>query len=759
MTFLKKEQNKNIKKILYGVVFFIFIWSVGIICSLSWNIYQSYQQSYDRAEAMALSTFNRDQAFRQWIAEHKGIYIRSTNPTNNSDSYTLLDPATFLKKVMTHYPDYFDSSVRMVGVRPLNQMNRPNPLEKKMLDNFAKGLTEYLDYNLIDESYLLGYFKPMKAKPACLSCHIAANFQIGDLIGAAGVYIDLKPFLHSAKELTTRLVISHLIIWIIGYIAIVLYGRKTELYVREELRLKEKIEQSNKQLEKRVIQRTNEILKLSQALENIPIMIAITDSNGFIEYVNPHFCQVSGYSSKDITGKNLSIIRSLDTSNTLCHDLWNTINKGHIWSGELCNLRKDGSEFWVSASIGAFFSDDDKIVNYISIEEDITGKKQAEKNLILAKEKAENANTAKSEFLASMSHELRTPLNAIIGFSQLAKLDNNNAAQQKANAQEINKAGKHLLSLINDVLDLTSIEIGRVRLNIQSIKFANIINECYQLIQSLAAKKNIKLNFSNFQCVCWVKADYLRLKQIILNIISNAVKYTPESGSVEISCHIRNNNVVIQISDTGAGISEENLTHLFEPFNRLGMENSNIQGTGIGLVISKKLIDMMSGEIQVQSVIGKGSTFSIILPKSVKEDVYMIKEDTIKIKSDKKQTKNISVFYVEDNIANVTLMKNIIQLQDDWKFRYAETAEQGLEMIKQDHPDIVLMDINLPGMDGIEACRIIKNNAQLQHIPVIAVSADVIKSNIDNAMQAGFTDYISKPLDVEELLNSIRKLL
>jgi len=758
MTFSKIEQNANIKEILYGVVFFIFIWSAGLISSLSWNIYQAYEQSYDRAEATALSTFNRDQAFRQWIAGHKGIYIRNENSANNGNSYTLLDPATFLKKVMARFPNYFESSVRMVGVRPLNQMNSPTPLEKKMLEDFSKGATEYLDYRLIKESYLLGFFKPMEAKPPCLSCHIAVNFQIGDLIGAAGVYIDLKPFFQSARELTERLVISHLIIWIIGYIAIVLYGRKTELRVREELRLKEKLEYSNKQLEQRVAQRTNEILKLSLALENSPVMVAITDSHGFIEYVNPYFCQVSGYHSKDVIGKNLSIIRSMDTSSKLCHDLWNTINEGHVWSGELCNLHKDGSEFWVSASIGAFFSDADKVVNYISIEEDITDKKQAEKNLILAKDKAENANTAKSEFLANMSHELRTPLNSIIGFSQLAELDKDNTTQQKTYAQEINKAGKHLLSLINDVLDLTSIEIGRVKLNIEPVRFASIINECYHLINSLAVEKNIKLNFADFQCEYRVQADYLRLKQIILNIISNAVKYTPESGSVEVSCNTTNNKMILRISDTGKGINKENLSHLFEPFNRLGMENSNIQGTGIGLVISKKLIGMMAGEIQVQSIIGKGSIFSIILPKSVDERTYMVKEEAINISSDNTQSKHIRIFYIEDNMANVTLMKNIIQLQEDWNFSYAETAEQGLEMIRQDHPDLVLMDINLPGMDGVEACRIIKNDAQLYDIPVIAVSADVIKSNIDNAMRAGFTDYISKPLDVEELLNSIRKL-
>ena len=767
MSFIKQQQNLNINEIAKGVVYLILAWSICIITSLSWNVYQTYQQSYTRAEATALSDFNRDQAFRNWITDHNGVYIRTqdgNSPDNAAgidtiESYILLDPATFLSQVMNDHPDKFNSSIRMIGITPFNMRNLPNLWESNIISLFKKGETEFIDYDLTDKSHHLGLFKPMHATLACLSCHKTQGFKKGDLMGAAGVYIDIEPFMNSAKKLSHILIISHLLIWIIGYIGIVLYGRKTEFRAKQHLHLEEELKQSYEQLEQRVAQRTIELSKLSKAVDNSPVMVIISDHNGLIEYVNPRFSDITGYSSLDVIGKSPSIMKSFKTTKDVYHDLWKTISSGDLWSGELCNRHKNGTEFWVSASIAPIFSDAGQIINYIAVEEDISEKKRIEKNLILAKNTAEEANNAKSEFLASMSHELRTPLNAIIGFSQLSQVDPSVGEQQKKNSEEIYKAGKHLLGLIDDILDLTSIEIGKVKLNLQPVRLKTMIKECYELVYPMTSKKKIKLAFSNYKCECVVQADYLRLKQIILNVLSNAVKYTKLSGSIKLHCYDgKHDDIVIEVIDTGDGISHENMKNLFEPFNRLGKEKSSIEGTGIGLVISKKLVEMMGGEIQVESIVDKGSTFSIILPKTIEKNITdVIKTDLVQNTS-KPKNLNLNVFYIEDNPANLKLMENIINLQESWNFSYAMTAEEGIELIKTNNPDLILMDINLPGMDGIEACHHIKSIKQLKHIPIIAVSAGAMKENIEKAMDAGFIDYITKPIDVKILIQKINKL-
>jgi len=757
MSYIKK--NLNTKEILNGITFLILAWSACIIGSLSWNIYQTYQQSYQRAEVTVLSDFNRDQAFRYWISDHQGIYVRMQSEKKANDdiieSYIQMDPATFLAQVMDDYPDYFNSSIRMIGLSPVNIRNTPNLWENKIIQSFKAGKTEFLDYDLSDKTHHLGYFKPMFAKPSCLSCHKTADFKNGDLMGAAGVYIDINPFLNSAKQLSWVLILSHLIIWVFGYIVVVLYGRKTALRIEEQLRLEKELEYAHEQLEIKVKQRTIELSKLSEAVEHSPAMVIITDEKGLIEYVNPRFSEITGYSAQDVSEKKPAFLKSPNTPETVYRDLWETISRGLVWTGELCNLRKDGTEFWVSASIGPSLSEDYEIISYIAVEEDITEKKQIERNLLLAKDSAEKANQAKSEFLASMSHELRTPLNAIIGFSQLAEIDKDLNQQQKKNSQEIYKAGKHLLSLVDEILDLTSIEIGKVKLNLQAIELKILINECYELITPMAIDKQVKLNFSSFECECIVLADYLRLKQIFLNLLSNAVKYSCSPGFVQLSCNNKEDNIIIKISDTGEGISDENINRLFEPFNRLGKENSNVKGTGIGLVIAKKFIEMMGGALQVSSQLGQGSSFSIIIPKTIKKN--LIGRELLKETENIEQQKNsqLNVFYIEDNPANLKLMQGIIQTQQDWNFAHAITAEEGIELIRKNPPDLILMDIDLPGMDGTEACHLIKGIDQLKHIPVIAVSAGAMKENIETAMGADFYDYITKPIDVKNLLQII----
>lgn len=757
MNIFKNKSFFKIKEVSHGATLVILMWSMIIITSLSWNIYQAYQQAYQRAESTALSNFNRDQAFRFWVSQHNGIHIKDTD----TGTYTFYDPASFLREVMSSYPENFDSSVRMVGYKPFNQNNIPNAWEYNMLDAFAGGAIKYLEYETSEKHHRLGYFEPMFAQSSCLSCHIAHEYKVGELMGAAGVYINLNPFMASAKKIINFLLITHIIIWCIGYIATVLYGRKTEIRIKEHLQLENKLSKSYEQLEQRVEARTLELSKLSKAVENSPAMVLIADGQGTVEYVNQRFTEITGYNTNDILGQKPSIMKSSRTPDATYKKLWKTVLTGNLWSGELCNVRKDGTEFWVSASISPIMDDSGQVVNFIAVEEDITEKKFIEEALISAKDSAVQANRAKSEFLASMSHELRTPLNAIIGFSQLSEFDSSLNKQQKNNSKQIYKAGKHLLNLVDDVLDLTKIEIGKIKLNIQSIVLTDLMDECYELVNPLANEKQIELNLLKNQCECFVKADYTRLKQILLNLLSNAIKYTAESGHVEVTCQSNENNIQVSISDNGSGISKENQEKLFEPFNRLGKEGGNIQGTGIGLVITKKLIDMMGGNLELESDINRGSTFTLILPKEDQNNISIVDKNKKEIEFRDKSSDNLSlkIVYIEDNLTNTRLMQNIINLQENWTLLTAITAEEGIQVSQVIKPDIILMDINLPKMSGIEAFHHIKTIGSLKNIPVIAVSAGAMQENIEQAMDAGFTDYITKPIDIKTTIRTINKAI
>lgn len=368
-------------------------------------------------------------------------------------------------------------------------------------------------------------------------------------------------------------------------------------------------------------------------------IVSTTDINGKIIFANDKFCEVSGYSKQELIGKNHNILRSDVHDQAFYSELWSTISKGKVWNGVICNRSKDGKKYWVSSTIVPFLDAEGKPYQYMAARTDITQMKESEENairaqrkleaqqalLVEAKDRAEKASRAKSHFLSSMSHELRTPLNAILGFSQLMLLDNTPplSEQQKANLKEIDAAGHHLLELINDVLDLAMIESGGIQMSIVNIELAELLTECVNLVQPLIKKRGITLSVSHGKtpvdiqhlralgCVC---ADRIRLKQVVLNLLSNAIKYNRDEGYIEIDLQQQGGSTLIAFKDTGIGINEDKLSDLFEPFNRLGEEQGNIEGTGIGLVISKNLVEHMGGRFGVKSHEGEGSTFWIEFP-------------------------------------------------------------------------------------------------------------------------------------------------
>jgi len=376
-----------------------------------------------------------------------------------------------------------------------------------------------------------------------------------------------------------------------------------------------------------------------------------------------------------------------------------------------------------------------------------------------ARDTAVKASQAKSEFLSSMSHELRTPLNAILGFAQLMALEDAWGDEQKDNLSEIEKAGQHLLTLINEILDLAKIEAGKIELTIQDVSLTQLLTETKVLVQPMAEQSNIKLEFSG-DCLGTVSADKTRLKQVLLNLLSNAIKYNNVNGSVYLDCHIKNQEFfVLGVRDTGPGIAEERMAGLFEPFERGSAENTGVEGTGIGLVITRRLIELMGGSIHVDSALGQGSTFWVEVPISTNshENAKQVSRPIKEIEDNPNERK--MVLYIEDNAANMRLLTQILKKKTDHELLTALTPSLGLDLAMAHQPDLILLDINLPDMDGYEVLKRLKADDRTSSIPVIAVSANAMSTDIEKASQVGFESYITKPVNIPELLSAMKAVL
>ncbi len=491
--------------------------------------------------------------------------------------------------------------------------------------------------------------------------------------------------------------------------------------------------------------------------------IVMLDPEGRVVSWNTGAERIKGYLAEEIVGRHFATFYPPDAveEGKPQQDLDTAAASGRF-ADEGWRVRKDGSLFWANIVFTAIRDQGGNLRGFAKLTRDLTERNKIEKAIMSAKAIAEKANLAKSEFLSSMSHELRSPLNAILGFAQLMESDSPPpTATQTESISQILNAGWYLLELINEILDLATIESGKLSISMEPVALNEVLQECQSMIEPLALRRGITMRFPGTEQQYHVRADRTRIKQVLINLLSNAVKYNTPEGSVTVECRATNTgHIRISVADTGAGLPPEKLAQLFQPFNRLGQEANGEEGTGIGLVVSKRLVELMEGMIGVESTVGAQtifwvellSTASLVLPPvaelaATAEPVAMFPEGMR------------TLLYVEDNPANLKLVERLIGRRNDLRLLSAIDGNRGVELARTCLPDVILMDINLPGISGIEAMKILREDKTTAHIPVVALSANAMPRDIQRGMDAGFFRYLTKPIKVSEFMDALNLAL
>jgi PAS domain S-box-containing protein len=497
---------------------------------------------------------------------------------------------------------------------------------------------------------------------------------------------------------------------------------------------------------------------------NIDALIT-TDPSGIITDVNKQMEALTGCTRDELIGSPfMSYFTDPERAET---SIKLVLSEKKVTNYELTVRARDGRETVVSYNATTLYDRERRLQGVFAAARDVTERNRLdqvlqEKNVELesARSVAEKANLAKSEFLSSMSHELRSPLNAILGFAQLMESDSPPPTPvQTQSITQILRAGWHLLKLIDEILDLAKVESGQIPLSPEPVSLAEVMIECQGMIEPQAQQRGIKLTFPRYDIPYFVRADRTRVKQVIINLLSNAIKYNIQQGNIEVICSENTpGRIRVSIRDTGVGLSPEQIAQLFQAFNRLGQEAGNEEGTGIGLVVAKRLVEMMGGEIGVESTVGVGSVFWFELISVAEPTISMEGgEAAPSIQSGIYRGEQLyTLLYIEDNPANLTLVEQIIARHPYLRLLTAVNGSSGIEIAFGSQPDVILMDINLPDINGFEALKILRSDPATMHIPVVAISANAMPRDIKKGLEAGFFQYITKPIKVKEFMDALK---
>ena len=489
-----------------------------------------------------------------------------------------------------------------------------------------------------------------------------------------------------------------------------------------------------------------------QIFEDAPIGMAVVGLDERFRQVNSTFCEMLGYDEEELGNRSpldLTHPDDLEESKRLAQVMLATPDHGCV---EKRYVRKNGDVLWARRTGCVIRDEIGTPRHFLIMVEDVSERIRFENALRAAKDEADRANRAKSDFLSRMSHELRTPMNAILGFGQLLERQGPSETQ-RSHIRHINTAGRHLLDLINEVLDISRIEAGRLQLSVEPVCVSEVLAEAQELIRPLATERGINVSApAKNDALCYVLADRQRLKQVMLNLLANGIKYTPAGGNVIISYNATGDEAVrVEVRDTGPGIPPEKLPRLFKPFDRLGAEQSHVEGTGLGLALCQRLVQAMKGSIGVDSVVGQGSIFWIELAraKSPLQNLPQSKSDSSQRKP-ASDAEKITVLYIEDNLSNLTLIEQILEDEPQIELLTAMQGQIGIDLARQHIPDVILLDLHLPDLPGWDVLERLRADPQTRHIPVVVISADATRQQIRRLMTAGAREYLTKPLEIGE---------
>jgi PAS domain S-box-containing protein len=548
--------------------------------------------------------------------------------------------------------------------------------------------------------------------------------------------------------------------------------------VTERRRAQEQLRELNETLEQRVTERTEALLRTSAALNesleryrslfngSLDAIMSLGTDGHFVT-ANPAMLRLTGRTLDELKTIKLVDLCPSDQREiveqafqTFCHQAMTLDTAILTTSGEQRDLFMSGAPMMAAG----------KHSGVSCIARDVTERKRAEAEVKQALAVAEKASLAKSDFLSSMSHELRTPLNAILGFAQLLAAASSPPPTdtQAERLGQIIKAGWYLLELINEILDLVTIEAGKLSLSHEPISMAEVLLECQTMIEPQAQKQGIHINFCSFDDTGFANADRTRVKQALLNLLSNAIKYNRENGTVDVKCTSTPEHIRITIKDSGVGLSAEKMAQLFQAFNRLGQEGGSQQGTGIGLVVTKQLVELMGGTIGVESTVGVGSEFWIELNRAVTPTIDIMPQAAIEnnnilptepASKDQEDGTRYTLLYVEDNPANLMLVEKMLKGYQNIHMLNARDGNAGIALARAHLPGVILIDINLPGINGFEVLKNLRADPVTAHIPIIALSAHALPRDIKKGHEAGFFRYLTKPLKVDEFMDALREAM
>ena len=550
----------------------------------------------------------------------------------------------------------------------------------------------------------------------------------------------------------------------------------------ETLRLLDVQEALNKELHQTNLKLLVSEASLSVTLNSIGDAVIATDAEARITFLNPSAEELTGWNRADANGRAVEEVFNIINQETrlpAAVPIIATLEHGTTqgMTNHTILVARGGVERSIADSCAPIRGAAGTVVGAVLVFRDVTEEYAAQKTLHdiqaenqtiltdkntaleLSRSAADKANLAKSDFLSAMSHELRTPLNAILGFAQLMQsgAPPPSPAQMRS-LEQILKAGWYLLELINEILDLALIESGKATLSNESVSLAEVMLECRAMIEPQAHKRGLSMTFPRFDVPTFVAADRVRLKQVLINLLFNAVKYNRPEGAVTVQSTLSAPDTLrISIRDTGMGLNSDQLAHLFQPFNRLGKEAGAEEGTGIGLVVAKRLVEMMGGMIGVESVVGEGSMFwiDLNLTTAPRFAIHDADEDTLQEQPPAPHGPLRTVLYVEDNTANLELVEQLIARREDLRLLSAADGALGIEFARTYLPDVILMDINLPGINGIDAMKILRTDTLTAHIPIVALSANAVPRDIEKALEAGFFNYLTKPIRVNQFFAAL----